>query len=708
MRSLTILLAVLVAVSVGLLAQSEAVEFGAVPTGTSARATYVFRNSGSLACSIESIGFGEASSVVSGPFRIELPLLPASVPSGGSVQWQITFRPTSTGSFSETMRIRVRCGFFGQTLAVPVAGRTSGVVSETPITSIVTPPSDVVEPTSTVERPTVIRTTEGCSCTAEISDLESDLAALGLYLRAQIGPSIEALSRQVAELESCCEDVAPTSGGAVPLGPFSSEGGARFERFIESYRRLTLQSADDLPRIDPEEEGLQSVLDRGAEVLRTVAGELDQLSSIVAELPPDARSGLDTYVPPAGVEFLDSLYEVNSDPMLHPKLRSLLGSTGQSTGETLLSKAQSWLALIPGIGGIVNALIDDIRELAGGAEDVLAIAGFLFQQELEWKLDGVIRGLFGVHIPANATETELQEALRRITSEPLTDRLDRLAGGLAETDRGLEELSDRVREIERIAGENQSELADLETKICCLVVAMKDYTEQMGLALYGERDAFDFIVPDLCRNVSIGDCTHSTAPIEPDDGFDAIKPEIRSLESDMAWVKETLEEILRLLGGAPQPTVPTPYNPPDTPPDTPPTISVPSEATQIGWLAITKKIYVYAEDTFRATSASWVHEVIVETPAFDVSGWVDLWELRVGDILDIELRIEIDGMDRHFMTTTFEGGPDTRLVYFDELSGGRTFIVGDRIRILFRQTASADDYRTPIPIGYQFIVQSQR
>lgn len=54
------------------------------------------------------------------------------------------------------------------------------------------------------------------------------------------------------------------------------------------------------------------------------------------------------------------------------------------------------------------------------------------------------------------------------------------------------------------------------------------------------------------------------------------------------------------------------------------------------------------------------------TPAFDVSGWVDLYEL----------------------------------------TGGRELIVGD-IKILFRQTASADAFATSIPIGgYQFVAES--
>jgi len=125
-------------------------------------------------------------------------------------------------------------------------------------------------------------------------------------------------------------------------------------------------------------------------------------------------------------------------------------------------------------------------------------------------------------------------------------------------------------------------------------------------------------------------------------------------------------------------------------------------------IAITKKIYVYEEDTFTATSSTDEREVHVVTPAFDLSGWVDLFELRSGDVVEVEILVNIDGDERQFVTTTFDGDADARLICFDELTGGRMLVVGDDIKILFRQTASADDFVTPIPIGYQFVVESQQ
>jgi len=691
-------------------AQSETVDFGAVSVGMSGRATYTFRNGGPFSCAIESIGFGEASFLASGPFRIEPPPLPATVESGGAVQWVITYRPTSAGTHSETMTVRIRCGIFGQTLSVPLYGRTSASVSDTTPTATVAQPTDI---TSTAPSVSVVPQTQSCPCAAEIQEIETELVALSLRMHTQLTPAVAQLSTELASLADCCASEANQLDGPVPLGPFASEGGARFDRFLSSYRRLTLQSAGNFPLIDPEEEVLQRTLEQGSEILYELVDELDAIATIVGGLSQDERASLDTYIPPASVEFLDVLYDVGADPSMHPKLQGLLGSTGQSTGETILNKIEIWVDQIPVVGGILSGLIKDARELADNAENTLAIAGLLFQYEIELKLDAMIRGLFGIDIPPNATESQLRELLRRISGEPLTERLDRLANGQAQMagnldqlDRDLESIGERVDEVERIVGENQQELDTIERKICCLVLSLQDYAEQMGLALYGDRGAFDFMVPDVCRHVTISDCTYRTGVLPSDDRFDAIKPEIRALEADMDWVRQTLEEILRRLGGQPIPTVPIP-DIPDVP-DIPDQPRVPGEATPWDWLLITKKIYVYAEDTFHPTSRSDVHDVVVETPAFDVSGWVDLWELRPGDSVEIELWIEVDERERHFMTTTFEGGPGTRLVYFDELSGGRPFIVGDRIRITFQQTTSADGYLTVIPIGYQFIVQSQR
>jgi hypothetical protein len=477
---------------------------------------------------------------------------------------------------------------------------------------------------------------------------------------------------------------------------------------------VTELSADILPLIDPEQPGLQALLDDGAAVVDALIADLDQLASITDSLPVDQKACLDSYVPDATGDFLDTTYTVLADASTHPKLKGLLGGTAQDTGRTIINKVGIWARQIPVIGGIIGGIIDDINELSESAEGALGIAGLLFQYEIERKLDGIIYGLFGITIPPNATESELEALLRRITNDPITERLRRLEEGLAgaedqlrRIEEDIESAEEQVREIERIVRENQSELETLEGKVCCFVLSMKDYSEQMGLALYGDRGAFEFLVPDICRGTTAADCYGmSTVVAGEEPEFDAIKPEIRALEADMAWVKITLEEILRRLGGGDGDLIPDDGPPPVIiPPPSDPDITI--EEQQYYWLALTKKIYVYAESTFTATSATDEREVRIETAAFDVSGWLDLVELRSGDRVEIEIRVEIDGRDRHFMTTTFDGATDARLIAFDEFTGGRMLLVGDLMRILIRQPASADNYATQIPIGYQFVVESQ-
>lgn len=679
----------------------DPVDFGAVGSGQTKNVDYTFTNSSVFTCTLQSVGFGASYAASQGAFSIVPPELPQALAQGASASWTISFSPTGLGEASATLLIRMVCGIFTQTLEVPLLG--TGIVSLGPVQ--ITPffPTEDDEEEST--------TAEGCACTAEIAALDADLAAITSYLQTQLGPSIFGLSLAIAELEDCCDD-----GAAEPPcpGPFPSEGGAKFQWLVAVAKQVTAAAATVMPQIDPSEPGLQALLDAASDVVDPLLDELDQLAATAGGLPSDQQTCLDTYVPTESISFLQAANTVLSDPLTHPKLRGLIGSTAEGVIDKVLEKISIWANEIP----ILGAIVDDVRALVSESEDVFGLAGLMFQYELERKLDGIIYGLFGIVIPPNATESQLEALLGQITSDSILSRLNRLEAGLAGMAQGINELGDgieaveedieavdeRVREIERVVNENADELADIEEKICCFVLTMKEYTRQMGLALYGDENTFEFLVPDLCRGVTEADCFgHTTAPVGEEPEFDAIKPEIRSLEEDMNWVREKIEEILRRLGGGFLPTDETPYD--IVPPTERPEMTV--EEREYFWLAITKKIYVYAEDTFEATSASDEHEVHVVTPAFDLSGWVDLYELRVGDTVEIEILVNIDGDERHYMTTTFDGATDARLVYFDELTGGRSLIVGDDIKILFRQTASADDYVTLIPIGYQFVVESQ-
>lgn len=544
MRKPILVLLALVCISLSVAAQ-EPVDFGTVPVGGSKAATYTFRNTSLFACVLQAIGFGSGFAPTSGAFTVTPPELPMDLPQGGVVSWPVGFSPSVFGEASATMQIRVQCGFFAQTYNVPLSGQGILSLSDTIFTPFL-PPATIEPPAETLE---------GCPCTTEIAAVDADVGAINLYLLTQLGPSVQALTAAVAELEDCCGG-APAEGEPLP-GPFPSEGGAKFQRFVAAHRKLTLQSALDLPAIQPEQQGLRAILEDGVDVVASMIPELDQIASITAGLSSSDQARLDTYVPQASIDFLEATYTVVSDPSMHPKLRGLLGSTGQGVAGTIWDKVRIWIEHVPVVGGILGSLMDDVGLLSEAAEDTLGIAGLLFQYEIERKLDGIIYGLFGITIPPNATESQLEELLRRITNDPITSRLARLETGLAAAEgqlrrieEGIAAAEEQAREIERIVRENQSELETLEKKICCFVLSMQDYTQQMGAALYGDRGAFRFLVPDVCSSVTVSECVAGVyAPMAGDPTFDAIKPEIRALEADMIVVRQQLEEILRRLGG---------------------------------------------------------------------------------------------------------------------------------------------------------------
>ena len=97
--------------------------------------------------------------------------------------------------------------------------------------------------------------------------------------------------------------------------------------------------------------------------------------------------------------------------------------------------------------------------------------------------------------------------------------------------------------------------------------------------------------------------------------------------------------------------------------------------------------------------------VLVETPAFDLAGWLDLTQLRPGDRVQTELLVSVAGQPyRSFAVADF-----TRpAIYpFSALAGGENKVSGTDMQVVIRQPASADGYLTPVPLAYQFVVESQ-
>ena len=695
------LLAIILFVVAGF--SQETVNFGAIPVGTTVSATYTLRNTNPFNCTLEAVGFGEDFAPATDIFIVSGLELPLPIESGATVQWTILFRPSASASYQGEMRIRLRCGIFTQNLSIPVLGQ-GGIGTQVPTST----PSDFpfVEPTDT-----------GCGCRPEIDLVTAQLNSLTNLVQTQLAPALQEIQTELLQLELVSQQPVDINIDDVCPGPFPTSGGQRFLDFVIAQRALAVQAALDLPQIQSDEPAQQALLEAGSGVMNDLIAELDTVTQQVLTLAPEYLPCLDSYVPTGTTDYIDAVLTVATDISTHPKLGVLFEGSGMDVAETVWDKIKIWIGHIPVVGGILQSAMEDIDALTDSGGDTLEIAAMLFQYEMERKLDGIIYGLFGIEIPPNATEAQLMELLRRITSDSIVDRLDRLESDISENAVALDGLEEHVQEVEDIARQgldvardNQKEIAVLEDKLCCFIWAMNRFSEELGDALYGDRDTFSEMIPAVCSETTYSQCfaqSQETGVLPPEDeGRDAIKPEIQSLEADMVIVRDTLERILRLLGapGIPQmvetPIIPTP--------ETPPTTVVTEETTVYELLLVTKKIYVYAEDTFTPTSLSDVHDVIVTTPAFDVSGWIDLTALRPGDEFQVELAIRIAGTERSWLTTTFEGGADSRLIYFDEISGGRTFIVGSWIRIRMTQFVSADDFATILPIGYQFIVQSQR
>jgi len=682
----------------------ESVNFGSIPVNTSTSIVYTLTNTNPFSCNLEAAGFGEAYALETDGFSIQPMELPMPIPSGDGLPLSIIFSPRSSGTYSDSLRIRLRCGIFVQNLTIPVIGQggQSGATSTD---------FSYTDPTTSAG---------ACTCTSEINALATQVANLTNYVQAQLAPALQRVETELLQLELAGDTASQadaTAGGACP-GPFPQAGGQRFLEFVTAQRALAVQAAADLPKIDCEEANQQALLQAGVGVLNDLTAELDTVAQQVLTLAPDHLGCLDSYVPPSVTTYTNATLAVAEDPTTHPKLRALFESSGMDVAETVWDKVKIWIGHIPLVGGILESAMEDIDALTDSAGDTLAVAGMLFQYEIERKLDALIYGLFGIEIPPNATEAELYELLRRIPRDSIVARLNRLEGEVTGNgdaiDRlaeDVEELASTVGRVEEIVQENNDEIAILEDKVCCFIWAMNRFSQELGDALYGDRDTFSDMLPTVCEGTTYTQCfgpDHTTAEAHPEEvARDAIKPEIRNLEADMVIVRQQLEEILRRLGDPD--LIPLDETPPTIPPpNTPPVTPIDETTSDRNLLLVTKKIYVYAEGTFTATSATDFRDIIVTTPAFDVSGWIDATQLRSGDEIQIELTVRIDGQERHFLTTTFVGGADSRLIYFDELTNGRTFIVGSWIRIRLWQTVSADSFSTAIPVGYQFIVQSQR
>src|SRR5262249_46246529 len=118
-----------------------------------------------------------------------------------------------------------------------------------------------------------------------------------------------------------------------------------------------------------------------------------------------------------------------------------------------------------------------------------------------------------------------------------------------------------------------------------------------------------------------------------------------------------------------------------------------------------KKIFVYTENVFAALNETDKRTISVQTPAFDLSGWLDLSRLRAGDVFETEVLVSLANRPSvSFARTRFDS---PGLYCFADIAKGQNYISGKRVDIVLQQTASTDNFATTVEIAYQFVVESQ-
>ena len=119
-----------------------------------------------------------------------------------------------------------------------------------------------------------------------------------------------------------------------------------------------------------------------------------------------------------------------------------------------------------------------------------------------------------------------------------------------------------------------------------------------------------------------------------------------------------------------------------------------------------KKIYVYSEGTFVLHNAAEIKKLVIQTKAFDVSGWLDLSKMRPGgDTVLTEVHVSFANRVNVGYGNWMWSGP--KLLALGDMTNRLNYLSGTHIEIWVQQTTSHDNFATPIEYAYQFVVESQ-
>lgn len=348
--------------------------------------------------------------------------------------------------------------------------------------------------------------------------------------------------------------------------------------------------------------------------------------------------------------------------------------------------------------GLGGKLIEEASDIAEKIEVLVEGLAKVIAGEASEPFDGagkilgaIIRdiGLIGKLAYGISGGDEVGQQLEK-KLEAIFPRLDGLATGQTS-------ILERIREVDRTTTATNSEVEILEKKL-----------DTLGRLLGGTLVSEPWVVDPR---------TTVTAPN---------RVPARGVKEELHCIEDLLKSLYRRLIGeafecdvplstrprTPAPASPAPASPvvespvaPGSPPSGSPPASPPPPPPPPVLDARLKKIYVYEEDVFAPVSASDERIVPVRTAAFDLSGWLDLTQLRSNDAVEVELLVSVAGSPyRQFARTSFR---DPALYHFSEFAKGENKVSGNDVVVVIRQPQSSDDFATATEIGYQLVVESQ-
>jgi hypothetical protein len=453
------------------------------------------------------------------------------------------------------------------------------------------------------------------------------------------------------------------------------EFGAALAEILTRVAQESARSAGDRETAEAE------ALRRGAQSALQYADRMRGSSKLLAKEAPDAKSGR---------EAINALANVIHDTGAAAIVRSAAAPPAASVGG--VTWRWDW--------DFFKDWLPDLAEKAGSLGDALGNPLFSGIAAALWDVELLTKAF--THDPNEKPKVGLADG----ALDPVLDRLGRTEGR-------LDALGDALTALGRSATEVGDDMRRVRQEVDAIESKADTLGRLLGTTLMGKPWVVDPRV------------TVTEPNAVPDRG---IKEELHGIEA-------LLDALYRVLTGGAHGPVPgggpgggagpggggggagpgagpgagVPW-PPSGPfiaddPDPPLVTPVPEPPPRPRLDPRLKKIYVYEQGVMTPTAASDERSVDVRTPAFDLSGWLDLGELRAGDAVEVDVLVGVAGRPRRLYARTRFDGPG--LHGFAAFARGQNYLSGDDVRIVMRQVASADAFATLRDVGYQFVVESR-